>query len=245
MKNQYNKYHNYQLNASNISKKMSLNELMLCYEPENIMNSLFEGFNHRNHDKLTYVSQFFVIASDENSGEQMFEFKVYDEFGFELGTQYVKESFLLYLSLSNKLVDATLIRNEALKEALKDYGEFGWLEDNSAKEDNYLFALDINDNTYDSLGYIDIYPNEDGSYSLEKGCVCFWISELDEIKKLFSIFYGSVFSLQFTPVGDKWVNYQVTIPEIKVKDLSELKEKVNALRVLLISVDSQLEVSRF
>lgn len=170
-----------------------------------------------------------MLPKEEKSGEQMFAFNVYDEFGIDLGTQHVKENFLLYLSLSNQLVDATLTRNEELKEALKDYGEFGWIED------NYLFALDINDNTYDLLGYIDIYPNEDGSYSLEKGCVCFWISELDEIKKLFSIFYGSVFSLQFTPVGDKWINYQVTIPEIKV----------NALRVLLISVDSQLEVRRF
>ncbi|AWN67125.1 hypothetical protein LL14B4_13040 (plasmid) [Lactococcus lactis subsp. lactis] len=245
MKNKYNKFHNYQLKTSNTIQKFSYGTLVLKYEPKNIMDSLLEGFKQHNDNIPSYVSPFVVLPMNEKLGEQMFEFKVYDEFGFELGTQHVKESFLLYLSLSNQLVDATVIRNEALKEALKDFGEFGWLEDNSAKEDNYEFALDINDNTYDTLGYIDIYPKEDGSYSLEKWCSCFWISELHEIKKLLSIFYGSVFSLQFTPVGDKWVNYQVTIPEIKVKDLSELKETVNALRVLLISVDSQLEVSRF
>jgi len=245
MKNTYNRFHNYYLDSSNIIKEIMYGTSVLKYEPKNIMDNLLEGFMQNNDNISSYVSPFIVLPKDENLGEQMFEFKVYDEFGFELGTQHVKESFLLYLSLSNQLVDATVIRNETLKEALKDYGEFGWLEDNSEKEDNYEFALDINDNTYDTLGYIDIYPKEDGSYSLEKWCSCFWISELHEIKKLLSIFYGSVFSLQFTPVGDKWVNYQVTIPEIKVKDLSELKETVNALRVLLISVDSQLEVRRF
>ncbi|KSU14370.1 hypothetical protein LMG9449_2611 [Lactococcus lactis subsp. lactis] len=148
MKNTYNRFHNYYLDSSNIIKEIMYGTSVLKYEPKSIMDSLLEGFMQNNDNIPSYVSPFVVLPNEENSGEQMFEFKVYNEFGFELGTQHVKESFLLYLSLSNQLVDATLIRNEALKEALKDYWEFGWLEDNSAKEDNYEFALDINDNTY-------------------------------------------------------------------------------------------------
>jgi len=160
-----------------------------------------------------------------------------------MGSRNVKESFLLYLSLSNQLVDATLIRNAEMKEALKDYGDFGWLEDTQGKEhDDYSFALDINNEPYDTLGYIDIYPKDNGSFTLEKYGASFYVSELHEIEKLLSIFYGSVFSLKFRRIFVKWVRYEITMPEIEVADLSELKETVRTLRYLLKKVDKQVNL---
>lgn len=68
----------------------------------------------------SYVSQFPVLPKDDKSGEQVFNFKIFNQHGFEIGSHNVKESFLLSLSLSNQLVDATLIRDANLKEALKE-----------------------------------------------------------------------------------------------------------------------------
>lgn len=224
-----------------MSQKIKFDKLMLRYEPENIMASLFEGFKPRYYDKPFYVSHFWVLPKADKSGEQVFKFKVFDEGGFEIGTSHVKESFLLYLSLSNQLVDATLIRNTELKEALKDYGVFGWIEEAQGKEEgDYTFALDINKWPYDTLGYIDIYPKDNGSYTLEKCGVGFYVSELQEIEKLLSIFYGSVFSLKFRRIFVKWVRYEITIPEIEVADISELKETVRTLQYLLKKVDEEI-----
>ena len=70
--------------------------------------------------------------------------------------------------------------------------------------------------------------------------VAFYVSELHEIEKLLSIFYGSVFSLKFRRIFVKWVRYEITIPEIEVSDISELKETVRTLRYLLKKVDEQV-----
>lgn len=239
MKNKYNKYHNYQLNALSTSPKKGHDGLMLRYHSDNIMDSLCEAVINNDYCKPTYISQFYVLPKDEKSGEQMFNFKIYDEDGFQMGSRNVKESYLLYLSLSNQLVDATLLKNEEMKEALKEYGGFYMLEQ---IEDDYLFEMKINDSIDNELGIIDIYPEDNGSYTLEKDRVRFYVSELHEIEKLLSIFYGSVFSLKFSRVFVKWVRYEVTIPRIKVADLSELKETVRTLKYLLEKVDKQVKL---
>ncbi len=210
---------------------------MLRYHSDNIMDSLCEEVINNDYCKPTYISQFYVLPKNDKSGEQMFNFKIYDEDGFQIGSRNVKESFLLYLSLSNQLVDATLIRNAEMKEALKEYGDFYMLEE---KEDDYLFQMNINNNIDNELGIIDIYPEDNGSYSLEKYRESFYVSEYREIEKLFSIFYGSDFSLKFERVFVKWVCYKVTIPLLKVADLSELKETVYTLKHLLEKVDKQV-----
>ncbi|KSU21016.1 hypothetical protein [Lactococcus lactis] len=241
--NKYNKYHNYQLNALSTTPKKGHDGLMLRYHSDNIMDSLCEEVINNDYCKPTYISQFYVLPKDDKSGEQMFNFKIYDKDGFQMSSRNVKESYLLDLSLPNQLVDATLIRNEEMKEALKDYGDFGWLEDTQGKErDDYSFALDINNEPYDTLGYIDIYPQADGSFTLEKYGSSFYVSELHEIEKLLSIFYGSVFSLKFKRIFVKWVRYEITIPRIEVADLSELKETVRTLRILLKKVDEQVNL---
>lgn len=239
MKNKYNKYHNYQLNALSTTPKKGHDGLMLRYHSKNTMDSLCEEVINNDYCKPTYISQFYVLPKDEKSGEQMFNFKIYDEDGFQMGSRNVKESYLLYLSLSNQLVDATLLKNEEMKEALKEYGGFYMLEQ---IEDDYLFEMKINDSIDNELGIIDIYPEDNGSYTLEKDRVRFYVSELHEIEKLLSIFYGSVFSLKFSRVFVKWVRYEVTIPRIKVADLSELKETVRTLKYLLEKVDKQVKL---
>ncbi|WP_270251051.1 hypothetical protein [Lactococcus lactis] len=239
MKNKYNQYHLFQLDNSNTIQKTSHGNLMLKYESKNIMDKLFEGFKHHNYDIPSYVSQFMILPNDDKSGEQMFNFKIYDEDGFQMGSRNVKESFLLYLSPSNQLVDATLTRDADLKESLKEYGGFYMLEE---IEDDYLFEMSINNNVDNELGIIDIYPEDNGSYALEKDRARFYVSELHEIEKLFSIFYGSVFSIKFERVFVKWVRYEVTIPRIKVADLSELKETVRTLKYLLEKVDKQVNL---
>ncbi|WP_270245030.1 hypothetical protein [Lactococcus lactis] len=239
MKNKYNQYHLFQLDNSNTIQKTSHGNLMLRYHSDNIMDSLFEGVPMNDYCKPTYILQFYVLPKNDKLGEQMFNFKIYDEDGFQMGSRNVKESFLLYLSLSNQLVDATLIRDADLKESLKEYGGFYMLEE---IEDDYLFEMSINNNIDNELGIIDIYPEDNGSYALEKDRARFYVSELHEIEKLLSIFYGSVFSLKFERVFVKWVRYEVTIPRIKVADLSELKETVRTLKYLLEKVDKQVNL---
>lgn len=239
MKNTYNQFHNYRLDASDIIQKISFDNLMLKYESETIMDSLFEGVDHPGYYPPSYVSHFFVLPRNDKSGEQMFTYKIYNDWGDEITTRNVKESFLLSLSPSDQLVDATLLRDAKLKEALKEYGGFYMLEE---IEDDYLFEMSINNNIDNELGIIDIYPEDNGSYTLEKDRVRFYVSELHEIEKLLSIFYGSVFSLKFSRVFVKWVRYEVTIPRIKVADLSELKETVRTLKYLLEKVDKQVKL---
>ena len=239
MKNKYNKYHNYQLNALSTTPKKGHDGLMLRYHSDNIMDSLCEEVINNDYCKPTYISQFYVLPKDDKSGEHMFNFTIYAADGFQMGSRNVKERYLLYLSLSNQLVDATLIRNAEMKEALKEYGGFYMLEE---IEDDYLFEMSINNNVDNELGIIDIYPEDNGSYALEKDRARFYVSELHEIEKLFSIFYGSVFSLKFKRVFVKWVLYEVTIPRIKVADLSELKETVRTLKYLLEKVDKQVNL---
>ncbi len=239
MKNKYNQYHLFQLDNSNTIQKTSHGNLMLRYHSDNIMDSLCEEVINNDYCKPTYISQFYILPKNDKSGEQMFNFKIYDEDGYQMGSRNVKESFLLYLSLSNQLVDATLIRDADLKESLKEYGGFYMLEE---IEDDYLFEMSINNNIDNELGIIDIYPEDNGSYALEKDRARFYVSELHEIEKLLSIFYGSVFSLKFERVFVKWVRYEVTIPRIKVADLSELKETVRTLKYLLEKVDKQVNL---
>lgn len=239
MKNTYNQFHNYRLDTSDIIQKISFDNLMLKYESKNIMDSLFKGVNHPGYYPPSYVSQFFVLPRNDKSGEQMFTYKIYNDWGDEITTRNVKESFLLSLSPSGQLVDATLLRDAKLKEALKEYGGFYMLEQ---IEDDYLFEMKINDSIDNELGIIDIYPEDNGSFTLEKDRVRFYVSELHEIEKLLSIFYGSVFSLKFSRVFVKWVRYEVTIPRIKVADLSELKETVRTLKYLLEKVDKQVKL---
>ena len=195
--NKYNKYHNYQLNALSTTPKKGHDGLMLRYHSKNTMDSLCEAVINNDYCKPTYISQFYVLPKDDKSGEQMFNFKIYDEDGEQMGSRNVKESYLLYFSLSNQLVDATLLRDAKLKEALKEYGGFYMLEQ---IEDDYLFEMEINDSIDNELGIIDIYPEDNGSYTLEKDRMRFYVSELHEIEKLLSIFYGSVFSLKFERV---------------------------------------------
>lgn len=239
MKNKYNKYHNYQLNALSTTPKKGHDGLMLRYHSDNIMDSLCEEVINNDYCKPTYISQFYVLPKDDKSGEQMFNFKIYDKDGFQMSSRNVKESYLLDLSLPNQLVDGTLLRDAKLKETLKEYGGFYMLEQ---IEDDYLFEMKINDSIDNELGIIDIYPEDNGSYTLEKDRVRFYVSELHEIEKLLSIFYGSVFSLKFSRVFVKWVRYEVTIPRLKVADLLELKETVRTLKYLLEKVDKQVNL---
>ena len=113
---------------------------------------------------------------------------------------------------------------------------------NLSNSSNYTLALNINNNYDKDLCWIDICPLDNGSYTLEKYGVSFFVSELPEIEKLLSIFYGSVFSLKFERVFVKWVRYEVTIPRLKVADLSELKETVRTLKYLLEKVDKQVNL---
>lgn len=244
MKNKYNKFHNYELNAPKTTHTAyDYNETVIEYSSDSIMAALFDGLKSPSYSKPTYVSQFFVLPFDEKSGEQMFKFRIYDQYDFQIETKHVKESFLLYHSLSNQLVDATLISDAELKEALKDYGDFGWLEVSQRlkDKDNYSFALDLNTSSYDTLGYIDIYPRDNGGYILEKCDDSFYVSELHEIEKLLSIFYGSDFSLNFRRIFVKWVRYEVTIPHIEIANLSDLKETVRTLKYLLEKVNEQVK----
>ncbi|MGV8956282.1 hypothetical protein [Lactococcus lactis] len=207
---------------------------MLRYEPENIMNALLKNFN--SDDALPfYVSQFSIPLKNETLGEQMFEVKGYDKEGIEIGSCNAKESFLRYFSLSNQLIDVTLKRETELKEALKEYGNF-------SAEDDSLFEMNLNHSIENELGMIDIFPEANGSYILEKTRVSFYVSEYRKIEKLFSIFYGSVFSLKFNRVFVKWVRYEVTISSLKVADLSELKETLRTLSILLEKVDHQVNL---
>ncbi len=107
---------------------------------------------------------------------------------------------------------------------------------------DYHFALNINNDLDKDLCVIDIYPKDNGSYTIEKYGVSIFVSELQEIEKLLSIFYGSVFSLKFERVFVKWVRYEVTIPSLKVANLSELKETIRTLKYLLEKVDIQVNL---
>ncbi|MGV9001259.1 hypothetical protein ACN9TI_14370 [Lactococcus lactis] len=138
--------------------------------------------------------------------------------------------FYVISLFSNQLIDVTLKRETELKEALKEYGNF-------SAEDDSLFEMNLNHSIENELGMIDIFPEANGSYILEKTRVSFYVSEYRKIEKLFSIFYGSVFSLKFNRVFVKWVRYEVTISSLKVADLSELKETLRTLSILLEKVD--------
>lgn len=69
MKNKYNKYHNYQLNALNTTLKKGHDGIMLRYHSNNIMDSLFEEVINNGYCKPTYISQFYVLPKDDKSGE--------------------------------------------------------------------------------------------------------------------------------------------------------------------------------
>jgi hypothetical protein len=129
-------------------------------------------------------------------------------------------------------------KNEILIKELEDFGYFPWLED---EQDIYAFELNFVDSSIDELSIIDINVNDNDTFELEKYSLTFFIAEYEELQKVISIFYGSIFSLNLERILVNWVRYSITIPLITAKNIEELKEYVRTLKYLLEKVYSEVK----
>ncbi|MBE9855109.1 hypothetical protein G8B32_10810 [Enterococcus faecalis] len=123
--------------------------------------------------------------------------------------------------------------NELLIKELEDFGYFPFLED---EKDSYSFELNFLDSNIDTLSIIDINVNNDGTFEIGKYSLTFFVAEYEELQKVISIFYGTIFSLKLERILVNWVRYSITIPLITANNIEELKEYVRTLKYLLEKV---------
>lgn len=83
--------------------------------------------------------------------------------------------------------------------------------------------------------------NDDGTFEIGKYRLNFFVAEYEELQKVISIFYGSIFSLRLERVLVNWVRYSITISLIRANNMEELKEYVRTLKYLLEKVYNEVK----
>lgn len=73
------------------------------------------------------------------------------------------------------------------------------------------------------LGEVEVNFYHDGTFSLSKERVPFFINHQESLLRMLKIVYGTPFSLELSKIQTiEFVRYQITIPEIKTTSFSEL-----------------------
>ncbi|MCO5542187.1 hypothetical protein [Enterococcus faecalis] len=146
------------------------------------------------------------------------------------------------------------VSDEELMERLKDLGTFYHLDPNSEEKD-YTFDLNLSfiDTKYNGLNdfritddgrilvggpneIIDIQVFDDGSFELGYCSSALVVTELENLQKLLSIVYGSIFSVELKRVDVGWVKYEVRIPMIRAYSIYQLEDYIKALRHVLVQI---------
>ncbi|ARV05022.1 hypothetical protein [Enterococcus faecalis] len=154
------------------------------------------------------------------------------------------------------------VNDEELMERLKDLGTFYYLDPNSEIKD-YTFDLNLSfiDTKYNGFNdfritdegsivvgssseCIDIQVFDDGSFELGYCRSALVVTELENLQKLLSIVYGSIFSVELKRVDVGWVKYEVRIPMIRADNIYQLEDYVKALRHVLVQILNNVKLDR-
>ena len=148
------------------------------------------------------------------------------------------------------------ISDDELADRLQELGTFYYL-DSGSEEKDYRFTLNLHDMHTPYNGYNDFTLNDDASFSVggysitidvnviddpfynfEVGLCShgFAVAELDELRKLISIIYGSNFSVELERIDVGWVRYEVKIPMLKCHNEYDLEINIRTLRHLVVQI---------
>ncbi|OTN83954.1 hypothetical protein A5819_003504 [Enterococcus sp. 7E2_DIV0204] len=154
------------------------------------------------------------------------------------------------------------ISDDELIVRLKELGTFYHLNSDSDEKD-YRFTLNLHDMHTPYNGYNDFTLNDDASFSVggytttidinvieerhynyDVGLCSygFAVTELDELRKLISIVYGSNFSVELQRIDVGWVRYEVKLSMLKCHNEYDLEINIRALRHIIVQILNQVKL---
>ncbi|EMW5628202.1 TPA: hypothetical protein ACWL3Y_003185, partial [Enterococcus faecalis] len=104
------------------------------------------------------------------------------------------------------------------------------------------YRLTLDNENLCILGDVEITNYHDGTYGISKEGVPIFINDLLSLKKLFTIFYGTPFNLNFEKIRCVSFNrYCITIPEIYVEKFEVLINYSMILNSCLHEIQKHVE----